>query len=442
MQTFVSYASEDLKRVRRFVADLRIGGIDVWFDKDQLKPGSWRKQIEREIAKSRYFIICLSKAALRKTGDEPGFQEEELHQAYQIAQQQSPQSFTIIPVRLERCGWGDHRTSINQGFDLFPHWDEGLHRILHAIKPVSQRTEKDDFIFSVRGQAEGYFYAKDFEKALSLFETVAKLEEAETAYSARWETLCLNQLYRRNEALDKAEQWAQLDPHNCYPHHNRGIIYQSQGKSDDALAAFEKAEVLCGQDCVQLRLNQAIVLTTLQKYESAIGKLNLVLALPRLRPSFKIEALLTKAQCQLALDQKGEALRLLDAALSLIEKSSMYKGWYGLGCVLAKFGRYEDAVEAYKKDLDENSDHGEAWTNLGFALEALGRADDAQRAYERALDVTDVPYQAPTYYTGLLWRNRALLGTMSNQSRNYLIEYYKGTGVEEFDIYKAIVEAG
>jgi hypothetical protein len=37
LQLFVSYASEDADRARRFTADLRRPGIDVWMD-DELKP--------------------------------------------------------------------------------------------------------------------------------------------------------------------------------------------------------------------------------------------------------------------------------------------------------------------------------------------------------------------------------------------------------------------
>ena len=74
-RVFLSYASEDLDVVREVYDGLVKRGLDVWFDKEHLGPGKWKAQIERAIRRSRYFVICLSNAAIRKTGDEPGFQD-------------------------------------------------------------------------------------------------------------------------------------------------------------------------------------------------------------------------------------------------------------------------------------------------------------------------------------------------------------------------------
>ena len=110
-QVFLSYAREDLETVKKVFHGLKKRGLNVWFDKEHLGPGSWKSQIEKAISKSRYFVICISEAALRKTGDEPGFQDEELNRAYNIAEKQSSQDFTIVPVRLEECSRGDTRLS-------------------------------------------------------------------------------------------------------------------------------------------------------------------------------------------------------------------------------------------------------------------------------------------------------------------------------------------
>ncbi len=100
---FLSYAHEDLDTVRRIDAGLTARNLDVWFDKRCLKPGSWKRQIEKQIPKCRHFVICISNAALKKTGDEPGFQDDELQQAYEIARVQPEDAFTIVPIRLEDC---------------------------------------------------------------------------------------------------------------------------------------------------------------------------------------------------------------------------------------------------------------------------------------------------------------------------------------------------
>ena len=127
-QVFLSYAREDYLRVERLYERLRARGVNVWLDEKEQKVGPWKDRIQKEIAQSRYFIIALSEATLKKTGDKPGFQDEELNTAYNIARQQSVQNFAIIPVRLEECGRGDHRVSGFQQFDLFEDWDGTLNR--------------------------------------------------------------------------------------------------------------------------------------------------------------------------------------------------------------------------------------------------------------------------------------------------------------------------
>lgn len=111
---FLSYARNDLDIVNRVYTGLKKRKLDVWFDKEDLKPGRWKTQIMKAIGRSRFFVICISNAALRKTGDKrPGFQDDELTRAYEIAIDQPEKQFTIVPVRLEDCG---HRCYV---FSLF-----------------------------------------------------------------------------------------------------------------------------------------------------------------------------------------------------------------------------------------------------------------------------------------------------------------------------------
>jgi hypothetical protein len=110
-QVFISYAHEDLDKVWMVVNGLRKRGLKIWFDKENLGTGRWKPKITKAIAQSRYFVICISSAALLKTGDNPGFIDNELHQAYQIALEQPESEFEIIPVRFEKCDRGDNRLS-------------------------------------------------------------------------------------------------------------------------------------------------------------------------------------------------------------------------------------------------------------------------------------------------------------------------------------------
>ncbi len=139
---FLSYAHDDLLTVRKLYASLKQRKVRVWFDKVDIGPGKWLPQISKAIAKSRYFIFCMSAAALRKIGDSPGFVETELQNAFDIAMAQPEANFTIIPLRLEKeLSHGDHRLSIFQQYDLFADWDEEIDRLAVHLggQPLASR---------------------------------------------------------------------------------------------------------------------------------------------------------------------------------------------------------------------------------------------------------------------------------------------------------------
>ncbi|MCP5049709.1 MAG: toll/interleukin-1 receptor domain-containing protein, partial [bacterium] len=175
--TFLSYAHEDLDRVRKVYAGLKKRKVDVWIDKEDLGPGKWKPQIMRTIPHSKYFIFCVSNAALEKTSFEnPGFVDKELQTAWEIAQEQDGKSFTILPVRLEDCDRGDMRLSGWQQYDLFEDWEKGLDKLAVDIGGISladerardERTENEKIVAGMKGKGDMFSYSGDYEKALSI----------------------------------------------------------------------------------------------------------------------------------------------------------------------------------------------------------------------------------------------------------------------------------
>jgi tetratricopeptide (TPR) repeat protein len=69
---------------------------------------------------------------------------------------------------------------------------------------------------------------------------------------------------------------------------------------------------------------------------------------------------------------------------------------YNLGIAYEALGRAEDAIGAYRKALELESDLIPAYLNLGGAFFQLGRLDDAARAYELGLQQN--PLAAALYY--------------------------------------------
>jgi tetratricopeptide (TPR) repeat protein len=95
------------------------------------------------------------------------------------------------------------------------------------------------------------------------------------------------------------------------------------------------------------------------------------------------------------LGEHGKALKLLAAC-----EPSVPSQWHGLvhflrGATLAGTGKYDEAIKAYRKALDDtNFDRPSyAWYNLGNALGAKGEYDEAIKAYRKVID--DTRYDKP-----------------------------------------------
>jgi hypothetical protein len=58
---FLSYASEDAAAAERIATALRAAGIEVWFDKSELRGGdAWDRQIRKQIRDCALFIPVIS----------------------------------------------------------------------------------------------------------------------------------------------------------------------------------------------------------------------------------------------------------------------------------------------------------------------------------------------------------------------------------------------
>ena len=72
---FLSYASEDAAAAERIATALRAAGIEVWFDKSELRGGdAWDRQIREQIHDCRLFIAVISANSERR--DEGYFRRE------------------------------------------------------------------------------------------------------------------------------------------------------------------------------------------------------------------------------------------------------------------------------------------------------------------------------------------------------------------------------
>jgi tetratricopeptide (TPR) repeat protein len=276
-RVFLSYAHENLDMVRQIYAGLKERQIDVWFDKADLGPGLWKRKIEKAIPKCRYFIICLSEAALKKVGDEsPGFQDEELQQAYEIARVQPEGDFTIVPVRLEDCDRGDHRLSPYQQYDLFNDFNSELDNLSINLGGVSladkfakdTRSEDEKFLENLHNNAITFFYAGELDKSLAIFSSlvVLKPDGAETWFN---KGVVLSGLGRNDEAIEAYDKALEINPDDAKVWNNKGTVLSGLGRNDEAIEAYDKALEI-NPDDAKVWYNKGNALYALGRNDEAI----------------------------------------------------------------------------------------------------------------------------------------------------------------------------
>jgi hypothetical protein len=148
LKLFVSYASQDADRARRFTADLRRPGIDAWMDDELKLAGLWNKEIESRIRASDLFVLLLSRAT------QEGEPERFFRREWGLAREAGCR---FLPVRFEECCLPGSLPSDFANFiesyqreDLFPSYEEALRRILRFLN-LEKRTGIFEETFSSLG---------------------------------------------------------------------------------------------------------------------------------------------------------------------------------------------------------------------------------------------------------------------------------------------------
>lgn len=130
-QVFISYAREDSQAAARLCQELKRAELDPWLDAERLLPGQqWKLAISQAIQQSEYFLALLSSSSISKKG----YVQKELLVAMDVLDEFPKSEIFIIPVRLDDCTPADPRLRDLHWADLFPSWEEGLSKILLAMR--------------------------------------------------------------------------------------------------------------------------------------------------------------------------------------------------------------------------------------------------------------------------------------------------------------------
>ena len=98
-----------------------------------------------------------------------------------------------------------------------------------------------------------------------------------------------------------------------------------------------------------------------------------------------LELLMNRVIMRMGNQEYGEALRLLDAIVTISPEYA--EGWNKRATVYYLLGRYEDSISDVEKTLDLEPRHFGALSGLGLIYNRLDEDAAALDAYERALKV-------------------------------------------------------
>lgn len=138
---FVSYVRNNRRRVQRLCDDLTKHGIEIWLDRNNIKPGErWKEAIRRAINQGAFFIACFSRQYNER---DKTYMNEELALAIEELRRRPTDKAWFIPVKLNECEIPDRNIGAGeilrdiQWIELYRDWSIGIQQILNVIQPVS-----------------------------------------------------------------------------------------------------------------------------------------------------------------------------------------------------------------------------------------------------------------------------------------------------------------
>ncbi len=138
---FISYIRENDSAVARLCRELRRVGLEVWLDREQIKPGQrWKNAIRSAIRDGAFFVACFSKEYVERARS---YMNEELLVAIEELRQRPAERVWFIPVRLSACqvpnmeiGGGSTLRDL-QWVDLGKNWRAGVRALLETFQPIT-----------------------------------------------------------------------------------------------------------------------------------------------------------------------------------------------------------------------------------------------------------------------------------------------------------------
>ena len=258
---------------------------------------------------------------------------------------------------------------------------------IEPLKMALRLKEGDVNTQLILGQV--YYRMKDYRNAASTFSKMSLSSLPESSQAQIYQMLANSYENLGNDglALSNMEKAALLNPKDAKAHYNYGQKALSQGYTDDAAKALEKAVSLKPNDANYRRgVVAALVLKSRETRGSAAKKATYLRAvshatkLASLDPSH--DSYLQLAETQLGAQQYAAAVTALDKAIG--KKSSEWLPYYYKGQAYTALKEHSKAVPPLKTALTKNPSEKQKRTihrQLGFVYEKLKDLPHAIESY-------------------------------------------------------------
>ena len=135
---FLSYASEDLAAAEQIATALRSAGIEVWFDKSELRGGdAWDRQIRQRIHDCRLFIAVIS--AHTEARDEGYFRREWRLAVERAGDMAEDKAFVAKKLRITVDELDEFVTGAGRHYTEFPNNERKYQRYM-AMRSFASTT--------------------------------------------------------------------------------------------------------------------------------------------------------------------------------------------------------------------------------------------------------------------------------------------------------------
>lgn len=133
---FLSYSRSDSQIVDKIAQDLQREGIEIWFDRQDIKPGqNWKEQIEKALNDASFLIVFISKNSLQSRA-------VQLEYRAAFENQKRTGGTRLIPILLEKVELPEFLSTI-QYIDFTESYYQGMQKLLNTLHTSSGPKPKE-----------------------------------------------------------------------------------------------------------------------------------------------------------------------------------------------------------------------------------------------------------------------------------------------------------